>query len=111
MPDSLWSLRFDLASTTLLIWFLSVGCDDVELRRETHLYFYDRYSRLAKVYSTRGNESKARALRAKAIAHYHASGDDGGPPYAAAQALPRPRLRPIMDARSTRELHRPDNVP
>ena len=83
--DSLWSLRFDLASAKLLVWLAAVG-RDADLRPEAHPYLFDRYSRLAQVYRRRGHEAKARALGAKADEHYRASGSDG-PPYAAAMAM------------------------
>lgn len=34
--DSLWSLRFDLASAKLLVWMAAVG-READLRREAHL--------------------------------------------------------------------------
>jgi hypothetical protein len=107
--DSLWSLRLDLVSAKLLVWLASAGRDG-DLRPETHLYFFDRYARLADVHSRRGHEARARALRAKAEEHYHASGGDDGPPYAAAMAMPRPRSWVMTDARSDRALRPPDNA-
>ncbi len=62
ITESLWSLRFDLVSAKLLVWVASIG-RDVDLRPETHLYLFDRYSRLAQVYSRRGREARARVLR------------------------------------------------
>jgi hypothetical protein len=106
--DSLWSLRFDLASAKLLVWIAAVG-RDAHLRPEAHLYLFDRYSRLAQVYRRRGNEAKARALGARADEHYRASGGDG-PPYAAAMAMPRPRQWLRTDARSDRGLRPPDDA-
>src|SRR5581483_2229218 len=107
-PDSLWSLRLDLFSAKLLVWVASIG-RDAELRPETHLYFFDRYSRLAQVHSRRGRDARARLLRAKADEHYRASGGDG-PPYAAAMAMPRPRDWVMTDARSERAWHPPDDA-
>jgi hypothetical protein len=104
--DSLWSLRFDLLSAKLLVLIASLG-QDADLRPETHLYFYDRYWRLAQVHSQHGHAAKARVLRAKAEKHYRASGDDG-PPYAAALGMPRPRAWVMTDARSDRAWRRPD---
>lgn len=106
MTDSLWSLRLDPVSAKVLVWLASVG-RDADLRPETHLYFFDCYSRLAEVHSRRGHEARARMLRAKADAHYQASGGDSdGPPYAAAMGMPRPPLWLVTDARSDRG-HRP----
>jgi hypothetical protein len=98
--DSLWSLRFDLLSAKLLVSIVSLG-RDADLRPETHLYFYDCYSRLAKAHSRLGHEARARVLRAKADEHYRASGDDG-PPFAAAMGMPRPRAWVMTDARGDR---------
>jgi hypothetical protein len=104
--DSLWSLRVDLMSAKLLIWLTSLG-QDAEWRPETHLYFYDRYWRLAQVYTRGGREAKARVLRARAEEHYRAGGGDG-PPFAAAMGMPRPRPWLITDARSDRARRPPE---
>lgn len=98
--DSLWSLRFDLLSAKLLVWVASSG-RDADLRPETHLYFYDRYWRLAQAHARNGREARARMLRAKAEEHYRAT-DGDGPPYAAAMSMPRPRSWVMTDARSDR---------
>lgn len=100
--DSLWSLRFDVLWVKVLVSLVSIG-REVELRSDAHLYLFDRYSRLARVHDRQGHKAKARALRAKADAHYEASGGDG-PPYAAAMAMPRPRRWIVTDARSNRRL-------
>lgn len=86
--DSLLRLSADLLSARLLVWVASVG-RDVELTPEAHLYFFDRYCRLAQYHRVRGRAGKAARLQAKADEHYQASGGDG-PPYAAAMAMPRP---------------------
>ena len=86
MADSRWSLSLDLLSAKVLVWVAKAG-RDAELTPEAHLYFCDRYNRLAQLYRARGGSSKARRLQAKAREHY--SGDDG-PPYAAAMAMSRP---------------------
>jgi hypothetical protein len=84
-----WSVGLDLASASVLVWLASWG-REAELTPEAHLYFFDRYSRLARYYGERGRVVKARRFEAKAEAHRI---DDplGGPPYAAAMAMPRPR--------------------
>ena len=106
--DSLWSLRFDVVSANVLVWIASIG-RDAELLPETHLYFFDRYSRLAQAYSRRGREARAQAFRARAEEHYRAGGGDG-PPYAAAMGMPRPRQWVMTDARSDRARHFPDDA-
>jgi len=85
----LLSLSLDLMSAKVLVWIATVG-KKVELTREAHLYFFDRYHRLAECYRARGRVAKATGLDVKADAHYRAAGGDAGPPYAAAMAMPRP---------------------
>jgi hypothetical protein len=105
--DSLWSLRFDLLSAKVLVWVASVGRDAV-LRPEAHLYFFERYSRLAEMYDRRGRHAKAEQLRARADEHNPGGGS--GPPYAAAMALPRPRHWVMTDARSDKAFRPPDDA-
>ena len=103
--DSLWSLRFDLLSAAVRVWVASVGRNAV-LRPEAHLYFYDRYSRLAEAYDRRGRHAKAEQCRAKAEEH----NSGGGPPYAAAMALPRPPRWVMTDVRSDKAFRPPDDA-
>ena len=42
-----WSLRADLASAKILVWTLFSFHPDAELSPDSHLYFADRYQRLA----------------------------------------------------------------
>lgn len=81
-------LSLDVWSAKLLVWTASFG-RDVDLTPEAHLFFFDRYSRLAEHHRQQGHAAKARRFEAKADQHYRESGGDG--PYAAAMALPRPR--------------------
>lgn len=106
--DSAWSLRLDLLSARLLVWFASFG-RDVELTPETHIYFFDRYRRLATHHRTHGRADKARRLDAKAKEHYRPGGGDE-PPYAAAMAMPRPRQWVVTNAVSHTHLDDPDDV-
>jgi hypothetical protein len=87
--DSAWTLSIDLISAKALVWIASVG-KDAELTREAHIYFFDRYSRLAECHRKRGRLRKADELKAKAEEHYRSGGGVDGPPYAAAMAMPRP---------------------
>jgi hypothetical protein len=87
--DSAWALSIDLLSARVLVWIASVG-KDAELTREAHIYFFDRYSRLADCYRKRGRWRKADEFKAKAEQHYRSGGGVDGPPYAAAMAMPRP---------------------
>ena len=98
--DSWWSLAADVLSARGLVWAASWG-RDAELTPEAHIYFFDRYYRLAEWHRARGRLGKARQLQAKADEHYVAGGGVDGPPYAAAMAMPRPRRFVTIDAVST----------
>jgi hypothetical protein len=94
--ESLFTLHADVITANVLVWVASVG-RDAELTAEAHLYFFDRYRRLAEYHRRRGHETKARQFQARADEHCrHAGGD--GPPYAAAMAMPRPRHWLTTDA-------------
>jgi hypothetical protein len=86
--ESISGLRLDLATASILVWVASVG-RDVQLTSEAHLYFFDRYQRLAEYHRLRGHATRARRLQAKANEYYQLGGGDG-PPYAAAMGMPRP---------------------
>ena len=97
MPaDSLWPLRLDLISAKALVWVASVG-RDAELTRDAHIFFFDRYQRLAQLHKQRGHEAASARLQAKADEHYRAAGGTE-PPYAAAMAMPRPRRWIVTNA-------------
>jgi hypothetical protein len=87
--DSRWSLSVDLLIAKVLVWVASVG-RDADLTPEAHIYFFDRYRRLAQHHRLRGRADKAKRLQHKADYHYSAGGGVDGPPYAAAMAMPRP---------------------
>src|SRR5215210_1840546 len=87
--DSIFRLRTDVMTAKVLVWLASVGRES-ELTAEAHLYFFDRYHRLADYHRKRGHETKARHLQATADEHYRLV-DGDVPPYAAAMAMPRPR--------------------
>jgi hypothetical protein len=87
--DSFWRLLLDLSSAKALVWVATVGRDG-NLTPEAHIYFFDRYHRLARQRRAHGRLARAQRLEAKAHEHFEASGGDG-PPYAAAMAMPRPR--------------------
>jgi hypothetical protein len=102
------SLSVDLLSAKVLVWIASVG-RDAELTPEAHIYFFDRYSRLAGCHRARGSFAKAKRLQAKADEHCRAGGLDG-PPYAAAMAMPRPARFVRSDAVSRSRWHGPDDA-
>jgi hypothetical protein len=80
------TLVVDLLSAKAMVWAVSIG-RDADLKPEAHIYFFDRYSRLAEYHRARGRLDKARRLQVKADEHYRASGGFDGPPYAAAMGM------------------------
>jgi hypothetical protein len=108
-PDSAWSLSVDLLSAKVLVWVASVG-RDADLTPEAHIYFFDRYRRLAQYHRMRGRADKARRLQAKADDHYRAGGGVDGPPYAAAMAMPRPSRFIRTEAVSRNRFGGPDDA-
>lgn len=107
-PESRLGLTVDVLSARLLVWIASVG-RDAELTRDAHLYFADRYSRLARVHRARGRASRASELERQACEHLDLAGSDG-PPFAAAMALPRPKRFLVTDAVSRTSLDGPDDA-
>lgn len=107
--DSVWSLSVDLLSAKVLVWVASVG-RDAALTPEAHLYFVDRYSRLARYHRIHGRPYKAERLRKKADEHYQAGGGLDGPPYAAAMAMPRPNRFIRTEALSRNRFNGPDDA-
>jgi hypothetical protein len=99
---SISALRLDLMTAKILVWVARVG-RDAELTGEAHIYFFDRYQRLAEYHRRRGRAERARRLQAKANEHYHL-GDGDGPPYAAAMGMPRPSRWVTADAVSRRSI-------
>jgi hypothetical protein len=108
MEHSHWLLSLDLASAKVLVWFASFGREG-ELTREAHLYFFDRYSRLAEHHRQRGRVAKAKRLDTKAEAH-RVDDFDGQPPFAAAMGMPRPRPFLYTEAVGKHPLDGPDDV-
>ena len=106
--ESIAGLRLDLMTAKVLIWVISVG-RDVELTSEAHIYFFDRYRRLADYHRRRGHMARARRLQVKADEHFDLGGGDG-PPYAAAMGMPRPRHWVATDAVSHRNLGGPGDA-
>ena len=80
------ALVVDLLSAKAMVWAASVG-RDADLKPEAHVYFFDRYSRLAEYHRARGRLDKARRLQRKADDHYRASGGFDVPPYGAAMGM------------------------
>ena len=105
-PDSIARLNVDVATAKALVWLVRAG-RNADLTPESHLYFFDRYRRLAECHRRRGHTDRARRLEQKAAEHYRLAGSDG-PPYAAAMAMPRPRQWVVLDARSRQRHNGPD---
>jgi hypothetical protein len=106
--DSPWSLRLDLVSAKALVWIARVG-RDADLTRDAHVFFFDRYQRLAQLHKQRGHRAAYERLQAKADEHYRASGGTE-PPYAAAMAMPRPTRWMTTDAVAGRHSNNPDDA-
>ena len=74
--DAIWTLAVDVLSARALVWAASVG-RDAELSREAHLFFFDRYLRLANAHRRRGHIGRADRLQRKAEEHLRDAGGDG----------------------------------
>ena len=59
--ESISGLHLDLMTAKLLVWVASVG-RDVDLTSDAHIYFFDRYQRLAEYHRRRGRQARARRL-------------------------------------------------
>jgi hypothetical protein len=108
MADSHWSLSFDVASAKAIMWFTSFGRDS-ELTSELDDRLFDRYSRLADYHRNRGHADKAKRFEAQAKKHL-VDEPAGGPPYAAAMAMPRPRRFVYTNAVGNSRTPSPDDV-
>jgi hypothetical protein len=106
--ESISALRFDVVTANVLVWVASVG-RDADLTAEAHIYFFDRYQRLAEYHRLRGHDARARRLQEKADEHYALGGGDG-PPYAAAMGMPRPRRWVSADPVSRSQFRPPDDA-
>jgi hypothetical protein len=100
IPDdvtlSTWKLRWDLASTQVLIW-LAHPSEDRQLRPEVHLFLADRYGRLAQHHRRRGHLRQAATLDGRAEEHFRLGGGIEPPP-AVSMAMPIPRPRVLVKA-------------
>ena len=106
--ESISGIRFDLITANVLVWVARVG-RDADLTTEAHIYFFDRYQRLAEHHRRRGHSGRARRLQEKADEHFALGGGDG-PPYAAAMGMPRPRHWFATDAVSRSSFRPPDDA-
>jgi hypothetical protein len=108
-PESHLALTADVMSAKILVWVATVG-RDAELTRDAHLFFYDRYSRLARYHKSHGRDRKAQRLAGKADVHYRAAGGIPDGPYAAAMAMPRPSRFVVTNAVSSTRFDDPDDA-
>ena len=108
IPRTAWSLWLDVLCAKVLVWVARFG-RQADLTPEAHLYFADRYRRLAEYYRSRGRAMRAKQLLMRAVEHLKASGDED-PPFAAAMAMPRPRQWLRTDAVSRARLDSPDDA-
>jgi hypothetical protein len=101
-PDSLWKLRWDLLSSSLLLWIAGAGRIG-DPTPEVHCYLAELYFRLSEHYEFRGNKAKARRFRNNAEFHRQLAGPDfdfdpDDEPPVAAMAMPIPRKPTFTDA-------------
>ena len=73
--ESWWRLPMDLGSARALVWVVSLG-REVELTKDAHLYFADRYQRLSDVHRAHRRFARAERLERKAEEHLRATGWD-----------------------------------
>ncbi|HEX2458131.1 MAG TPA: hypothetical protein VHI99_30830 [Vicinamibacterales bacterium] len=106
--ESHLALVVDLLSAKAMVWAVRIG-RDADLKPEAHVYFFDRYSRLAEYHRARGRLAKARRFQLKADEHYRASGGFDGPPYAAAMGM-RPSRFTRTNAVSPRDVGGSDDA-
>jgi len=113
MP-SIWShalIVLDILSMKVFVWVLGQlfisAVDPNGGILDSHLFFYDRYSDLAKYHRLSGRTAKADRLAAIAEAYYQAAPDDDDEPEAAAMAMPVPRPLIRTNAVSTTRLPKP----
>ena len=103
------TLTADVITGRVLAWTATWG-RDAELSDEAHIYFFDRYRRLADYHRARGHHARAAHLRAKAEEHWRPGAGPDGPPYAAAMAMPRPARWLRTDAVGHHHVDGPDDA-
>jgi hypothetical protein len=107
--ESPWRLRWDLWSVQMLLR-LALASGRGETRPDVHLFFADRYARLAEHHQRKGRHDSARRLMLKSAEHKQLGGGDDEPPYAAAMAMPHPRPSVLVDAISRQSVTGPDDA-
>src|SRR5262249_15882083 len=107
--DSLLSLSLDVASAKVLVWIASVG-RDAELTSDAHIYFFDRYSRLAHTIGRVVTWRKPGDFRSRVTSTLGPEVGDHRPPYAAAMATARPSRFVTIDTIGRRRVDGPDDA-
>ena len=101
--ESIWRLRLDLASAKALM-FVGASLSDEDVDPDVHLFFYDRYWRLAALHERAGHKRRAATLRTRAEHHFAFCHGDGPPHEAATVAqAPRPSIRTLAFGRDARD--------
>ena len=95
--ESALRLRYDLLSAKALIWLARRATQSDELTIDARIYMFDRYSRLANYHRRHGRAALAERLDSQAR-QYRPNGGEGGPPFAAAMGMSRPRQWVRTDA-------------
>jgi hypothetical protein len=108
-PESLLKLRFDIVLAHLLLFVARAGKSG-EPNSDAYYYLGERYWRLAEIYQRHGAGDKAERLPRKAVLYLRLSGFwDGGPPPAAAMAMPVPKAPTFTAAIGRRLCKGPPN--
>jgi hypothetical protein len=105
---SLWRLRWDVASTHMLVWLARPSATR-GLRPEVHLFLADRYGRLARHHQRLGHARRASELDQMAEEQFRLGGG-GEPPPAVALAMPVPRAKVLVDAIARTGSWHPDDA-
>ena len=105
---SIWRLRWDVASTHVLVWLVQPSETRV-LRPEVHLFLADRYGRLARHHQRLGHARRAIELDQMGEEQFRLGGGREPPP-AVAMAMPVPRPRVLVDAVARAGPRHPDDA-
>ena len=104
--ETIWRLRQELLWAKALVW-MAQQARGGQLLPEVHLYFADRYGRLARCYSRRGNQRRARVYDDLAAFHWNASGPNPTKTKAATMPIP---TRPTFTRAVARYRNDPDDA-
>ena len=108
MHEAHWRVALDVISARALVWVARFR-RDADLTPEAHLFFGDRYHRLAEHHRRSGRPPRACRFEVLAQHHLNQGGFDDSP-LAAAMAIPRPVNFVRTDAVSRIRLDPPDDA-